>query len=156
MSGHTESHLQGSTDQSFALQDRNTVARQAPAVGIVCFLVAGGLIIAEADSNAEIYLMGALLAVGTAVIFGLVLPRGLRRDAAGGRGLVLAGIGALLVVPAFWSGLPLPLGAAAVLLGWAGHRAFRGSGLCVASLVLGALVCLTYLMIYLSDITAGG
>jgi hypothetical protein len=122
-------------------------------IGVVSYLVAGGLIVAQANSTAEIYLMGGLLTVVTAAIFGLVVPRGLRREAAGGRGLTMAAVGTLLVAPAFWSGVPLPLGAAAVLLGWAGHRAPRGSGLCIASLVLGVLVCIAFAMIYLGDIT---
>jgi hypothetical protein len=89
--------------------------------------------------------------VGAAVIFGLVVPRGLRHESAGWRAIVMGGLGLLLVVPAFWLGLPVQLGAAAVLLGYAGHRAPSGSGKALTALVIGAITVLAYLVIHLGD-----
>jgi hypothetical protein len=66
----------------------------------------------------------------------------------------MAVLGALLVVPAFWSGLPMLLGVAAAMLGYAGKRATTGSGKATAGLVLGLLTVVAYLAIYLSDYLA--
>jgi hypothetical protein len=92
-----------------------------------------------------------VLAVGVAVIFGIVVPRGLRHEAAGGRALVMGVLGLLLVVPAFWLGLPVQLGAAAVLLGYAGRRAPSGSGKAIVALAIGALTVIAYVSIYVGD-----
>jgi len=70
---------------------------------------------------------------------------------AGGRALVMGVLGALLVAPAFWLGLPVQLGAAAVVLGYAGMRASTRSGMSIASLVLGTLTLVFYLSIYIGD-----
>jgi hypothetical protein len=66
----------------------------------------------------------------------------------------MALVGALLVVPAFWLGLSPLLAAAAVLLGYAGKQATRGSGPATAGLVLGLLTIVAYLAIYASDYLA--
>jgi hypothetical protein len=92
-----------------------------------------------------------VLAVGAAVIFGLVVPRGLRHESAPWRAIVMGVLGLLMAFPAFWLGLPVQLGAAAVLLGYAGRRATRGSGRSVVALVIGALTVVAYLSIYLGD-----
>ena len=57
----------------------------------------------------------------------------------------------LLVVPASWSGLPMLLGAAATLLGYAGRRADSGAGKAIVALVLGLLAMAAYLAVYVSD-----
>ena len=54
--------------------------------------------------------MVALSALVTAGVFGLLLPRALREDSAPGRALTLSVLGLPLIVPAFWSGLPMVLG----------------------------------------------
>lgn len=87
-----------------------------------------------------------IIAVATVVavlVFGLLVPAGLKAVAAGssgwtGGGLAL-GIVAVLAVPvSFWSGLPLILGVAAGLLGGAARRTGRrGTG--TATVVLGVL-----------------
>lgn len=83
----------------------------------------------------------AVLAVVAVLVFGLLVPAGLRALEAGPTrwrgGSLAVGIVALLTLPvAFWSGLPLVLGTAAWLLGATGRRAGRG-GLATATLVLG-------------------
>jgi hypothetical protein len=72
----------------------------------------------------------AALAIG---IFGILVPAGLRGATAhpgraSGWGLALSVLGVVAVPVAFWSGLPLLLGTAGVLLGSAGRRAARDAG----------------------------
>jgi hypothetical protein len=72
----------------------------------------------------------AVLAVG---IFGFLVPAVLRGATARparacGWGLTLSILGVLAVPVAFWSGLPLLLGTAGILLGTAGRRAARDAG----------------------------
>jgi hypothetical protein len=85
------------------------------------------------------------------VVYPLVVARGLRQESAGGRALALGIIALLLIVPAFWSGLPMILGAAAALVGYAGRKAARGSGQATAGFVLGILSMVGYVALYVSD-----
>ncbi len=102
------------------------------------------------DTREAVVEIGVQL-VAAGLLFAVVVPRGLRHDSAGGRGIALALFGLLLLVPAFWLGLPLQLGAAAALLGYAGMRADNGSGKAIASLVIGVLGVVAYLAVYASD-----
>jgi peptidoglycan/LPS O-acetylase OafA/YrhL len=73
----------------------------------------------------------AVLAIG---IFGFLVPAGLRGAAArpgrtSGWALGLSIVGIVAVPVLFWSGLPLLLGTAGVLLGIAGRQAARDAGL---------------------------
>lgn len=130
--------------------------------GAVTGTAVGSVVIATAFTTlgahdwAEIGVVTAVIVVVAAVVFGLVVPRALRKESAGRTALTLAIIGLLLIVPAFWSGLPMVLGAAAALLGNAGRRASSGSGLCTAALGLGALAMVGYLAVYISDASNGG
>jgi hypothetical protein len=90
-----------------------------------------------------------LLAVG--LLYPLVVAPGLRRERADGRALVLGILGVLLILPAFWSGLPMILGAAAALLGYAGRRSAAGAGRATTALVLGTLSMVGYVAFYVSD-----
>jgi hypothetical protein len=83
----------------------------------------------------------AVLVVVAVLGFGLLVPAGLRalaaRRGSWSGGALALGIVALLSVPvSFWSGLPVLLGTAAVLLGAAGRRAAIGK-LTTAAFVLG-------------------
>lgn len=75
----------------------------------------------------------AVLAVVAVGVFGFLVPAGLRDAPArpggwSGWALTLGILGILAVPVAFWSGLPLLLGTAGVLLGAAGRQAARGAG----------------------------
>ncbi len=131
--------------------DHERARRAVVPVGITSLLIATACSFQGRNSMGEWVFELGLQVVAAAVIFGLVVPRGLRHESAGGRALVMAVLGALLVAPAFWLGLPLQLGAAAVLLGYAGKGASTRSGLSIASLVLGALTVVFYLAIYIGD-----
>ena len=86
-------------------------------VAAASFLVAAFFDLARADSAGEALSMVAFGLVVVSLLYPLVVARGLRADDAGGRALTLGVVGVLLIVPAFWSGLPMILGAAAALLG---------------------------------------
>ena len=134
-----------------AVTDHEQVRRAIVPTGVVCFLVAVGLSIQGADSTSEWVVEVVIEAVAAALLFGLAIPRGLRHESAGGRGIVFAVLGLLIVFPAFWIGLPLLFGATATLLGYAGKRAAHGSGRATASLLLGLLCVVAYLSIYIGD-----
>jgi len=72
--------------------------------------------------------MTAVVVLATAVVFGYLLHRALRRESAAGTALTLSSIALLLLLPAFWSGLPLVLGAGGALLGYAGKNAPNRAG----------------------------
>jgi hypothetical protein len=134
----------------------STARGLVPAVAATSTLVALGFTALGAHDWSELLVVGAVIVVTAAVVFGLVVPRALRKESAGGTALALAVPAALLVVPAFWSGLPMVLGAAALLVGDHGRRARTGAGTSIAALVLGALAMLAYVAIYVGDATSGG
>lgn len=125
--------------------------RTGYAVGAVSFAVAAVWIVIGAHEIVEVSSMLATAAVATVVAFGVVVPRGLRSGGAPRAALTMAALGLLLIVPAFWSGLPMVLGAAGALLGWAGRRADRGSRMSIAAAVVGLLAVAGYLATYLTD-----
>jgi hypothetical protein len=133
----------------------NGKARRAVVpIGIATLVVAAAFSFGGRNSMGEWYFELGLQAVTALVVFGVVVPRGLAHDGAGGRGIAMGVLGLLLVVPAFWLGISVQLGAAAALLGYAGRRADTGSGRCLASLALGALTVAAYLSIYVSEFMA--
>ncbi len=136
---------------------RKTVSQGAIApvaigsIALATVLAAVGTYASSNDQNTrEFLIVCAIIAVAAAVVFGLVVPRGLEREAAGATALTLSILGLLSIV-AFWSGLPPILAAGGALLGWAGRNAERGRGLCRAALVIGALALAADLAVYVSD-----
>src|SRR5213078_4687893 len=85
------------------------------------------------------FIIGVLVVLA-ALVFGLLVPAGLRGTGTGsarwtGASLAL-GIVALVALPvSFWSGLPLMLAVAAGVLAWDSRRA-RRSGVATAALVI--------------------
>lgn len=131
--------------------DRRRARQALVPVAVACFVVTTFLNVARADSAGESISMVALDLVILALVYPFVVARGLRQETAGGRAITLGALGLLLIVPAFWSGLPLVLGAGAALLGHAGRRATKGSGRAMAGFVLGLLAVIGYLATYISD-----
>jgi hypothetical protein len=129
--------------------------RTAVGIGVATAVVSGVLVALFAHDWGEILVVLAAIAVTTAVVFGAVVPRGLRRESAGGAALTCGIVAALLALPAFWSGLPLVLGVAAMLLGNTGRTAAHGSGKCIAAIVLGALASVFVLAVYVMEAFAG-
>ena len=103
----------------------------------------------------EVLFSVVLMAIVGAVIFVVVVPRALRKPTAGGTALGLAVPAFLLVLPAFWSGLPLILGVAGLVVGNHGRMASSGARKCIAAVVLGSLAVLGYVAIYVLSGVAG-
>ena len=139
------------TASSTASGERERTRRAVVPVIGASLLVAAFFDVARADSAGEALSMVALDLLVAAALVPLVLLPGLRAERAGGRALVLGVLAVLLIVPAAWSGLPMILGAAAALLGYAGKRAPAGSGQATAAFVLGILAMVGYLAFYVSD-----
>lgn len=138
--------------QDFVGTDDRARARQAlvpVAVGVA--VLGSTLSWLGANSRSEAIGEAVFIPLLTAAIFGLVVARGLRRTAAGGRGVAMGVVGLLAVPVLFWAGLPLVLGAGATLLGHAGKRADAGSGKAIASYVLGLLALIGYAALYVGD-----
>jgi hypothetical protein len=135
---------------------RGTLASHRTALlGVGSGLLAATLTTLFAHDWGEVAVSVTVIAVVTAGVWGYVVPRALGRASAGGTALGLAVPAALLVVPAFWSGLPLVLGVAALVVGNAGRKAPSGAGKCIAAIALAALTVLFYLFIYVSEGLAG-
>jgi hypothetical protein len=130
--------------------------RSAIPIGVFAATVAIGFTVLGAHDWGEIAVVATGIAVVTALVYGVVVPRALRKESAGGTGLALSIPALLLVVPAFWSGLPLVFGAAGFLIGQAGRRARSGAGQAMAATVLGALAVVGYVFSYVSDAASGG
>lgn len=136
--------------------------RHAPAVrtavlaGAAAALVASALTTYGAHGWPEILVTVPVILVTTALAFGVVVPRALRKDSAGGTALGLSIPAVLLVLPAFWAGLPLVLGLAGLVVGNAGRTGRSGAGKCIAAVVLGAVAVLGYATIYVMDAGVSG
>jgi len=131
--------------------DRDRARHALVPVAATSFCVAAFFDIARADSAREAFISVAVGLLAACVIYPLVVARGLRQESAGGRALAMGIIGLLLIVPAFWSGLPMILGGAAALLGYAGRKAASGSGQATAGFVLGVLSVVGYVAFYVAD-----
>jgi hypothetical protein len=125
-------------------------------IGIASALVAAAGTAFGAHDWGEIAVVWGVIAIATALVFGIVVPRALRKESAGGTALALSIPALLLLLPAFWAGLPLVLGVAGLVVGNAGRRAQSGAGKCIAAVVLGALAAVGYVAIYVSDGVNGG
>ena len=133
-----------------------TSPRTAAGIGVASCLVAVVGTAFGAHDWAELLVVAGILVITTGLVFGLVVPRALRKDSAGGTALGLSIPALLLLLPAFWSGLPLVLGVAGALVGSAGRRAPTGAGKCIVAVVLGTLAAVGYVAIYMSDGMTGG
>ena len=93
----------------------------------------------------------ATLVLVTGVVYGWLLPRKVFDERSGSTALLLAVLAALLLLPAFWSGLPLVLGAAGALLRNAARHATFGSRAAASAIILGLLCCIGYFAVYVVD-----
>lgn len=104
---------------------------------------------AEHNLTDYILVLG-IIAVGAAIVFGWVVPRGLRKESAGGTAVALSVL-AVLSIAVFWSGLPPVLAAGAVSLGLAGWNARSSLWLCRAAVVIGLFAIVGDVVIYIQD-----
>lgn len=124
--------------------------------GFASALVAAAGTAFGAHDWAEIAVVWGVIAAATLLVFGLVVPRALRRESAGGTALGLSIPALVLLIPAYWSGLPLVLGVAGLVVGNAGRKTPTGAGKCIAAVALGTLAAVGYVAIYVSDGMNGG
>jgi hypothetical protein len=136
-------------DTSTSERDRAGRALVPTTAAVLVSTVA--LTVYGAHDMTEVVVVLAILLPVIGGVYGILLPRELTKESAGGTSLLLAVIGALLLVPAFWSGLPLALGAAGAMLGYAGRHASTGSGKCTVALILGTLASIGYFAVYALD-----
>jgi hypothetical protein len=87
----------------------------------------------------------AIIAVGSLVVFAVVVPR---VERAGAVGVVLSAL-AILTIAVFWSGLPVVLAAGGMLLGWTARDRLLGR----AAIALGVLAIAADLLVYVADMT---
>lgn len=139
------------TQLTSAADDRTQVRQVLVPTAIAVALISCTLSWLFADTRAEAVGEVVFIPLFTAAIFAFVVARGLRHEAAGGRGIALGVVGLLAAPIAFWSGIPLVLGAGATLLGQAGRRADHGSGKAIAAFVLGLLTLIAYAGVYVGD-----
>ncbi len=150
-----------STAYSTDTRDRDRLRRLVAPTAVACAVIASGFTAVgvfyqgpkhDHDHSVwEFYSVTAVILLATAVVFGYLLPRALRKETAAGTALALSVIALLLLLPAFWSGLPLVLGAGGVLLGYAGRHAPSGAVRTTAAVVCGLLATLGYVAIYALD-----
>jgi hypothetical protein len=67
------------------------------------------------DALREFLVVTGMIAVSTAIVFGLVIPRALERGGSGGTALTLSLLG-LLLAAAYWSGVPPVLAIGGIVL----------------------------------------
>ena len=140
-----------STTSTTPSSERSRLRSLVTPTGIATAVVSSVFTYLGAHGPSEYVSMLALGLVTAAVVYGWVAPRALEREAAPKTAMAMSVIAALLTLPAFWTGLPLVLGAAGALVGYAGLGASKGSGLSIAAMLIGALSVLGYLTIYIVD-----
>lgn len=141
------------TTQS-SVDERDTLRRSLVPAAAAVLLTAAALTVYGAHDLGEIVVVVTGILATVVGVYGFLLPRALRRESAGGTALTLSLMAVALALPAFWSGLPMVLGVAGAMLGYAGRTASSGSGKSIAAVVLGALAVLAYLSIYVGEALA--
>jgi hypothetical protein len=146
-----ESTNRRSDDMSRTVSERVIAPVAIGAIALATTFAAIGTYVGDQEQGTKEFLVVCvIIAVAAAVVFGLVVPKGLQREAAGVTALALSILG-LVTVLAFWSGLTPILAGGGALLGWAGRDAARGRGTSWAAIVIGAIALVGYLAIYVTN-----
>ena len=142
------------------LLGRRRVNRDIATFGVVSTIVAVLVAILSVvlppmipDQLSALPIVVVVLLVISAVLFFLVVPRAARSNRPALAGLVCGIIG-IVFLPAFWSGVPIVLGAAGVLLGRMGQTTTGRGGLALAAIVTGTLAVVLDLFGFLLDRSA--
>ena len=131
------------------------MSREIPLAGVVSTIVAVLIAILSTvlppiypDQLRALPGVVLVLLIVSALLFFYVVPRAANSNRPAIGGLVCSILGLLLVI-AFWSGLPIVLGTAGALLG-RGSRTTRG-GLALAAIIVGAAAIVLNLVGFLAD-----
>jgi hypothetical protein len=131
------------------------VSRETRLVGIVSTIVAALVAVLSAvlppiipDQLRVLPILLVVLLVVSAALFFFVVPRAARSNRPAVAGLICSILGVLLVV-AFWSGLPIVLGAAGALLGRMERTTRRG--LAIAAVYIGVAAVALDFIAFLQD-----
>ncbi len=135
-----------------------SIAGTIVAVLVAVFSVVGSS--EQAEQLATLLVTVPALVLIAAGIFFLVVPRAVGASATPGSnrpavlGLVCGVLGLLLVVPVYWSGLPILLGTGGFVLGQSGWELSRDAGrggLALGAMVIGAAAILLDLAFFFPD-----
>jgi hypothetical protein len=107
----------------------------------------------HSESLGEYAIVLTVTAVAVAVVFGWLVPRGLRRESAGWTAIALSVLG-FLTIAIFWSGVTPVLAMGGITLGWAGRSARRGRFLCRGAIAVGIVAIVGDLVVYVQDMAA--
>ncbi len=131
------------------------MSRETRLVGIVSTIVAALVAILSTvlppvypDQLRALPIVLIVLLVVAAALFFFVVPRASRSNRPAVTGLVCSILGVLLIV-AFWSGLPIVLGTAGALLGRKART--TGGGLALAAVIVGIAAVALDLLALLAD-----
>jgi hypothetical protein len=142
------------THQAPAFADTTTraaIPRPVLWLAVAVFTATTALTLYGAHGRYEIPMVITGIIVSIIGVYGFLLPRKVAQPSAGGTALILSAVAAVLLVPTFWSGQSLILGAAGAMLGYAGRKAPSGAGKSIAAIVVGLLVSIGYFAVYLLD-----
>jgi hypothetical protein len=134
-----------STTQSLTHDSAVVDRRTSALVGFVSYVVGAAFTVPNAHKASEVAVVLVAAAIVALGVYGWLVPRGTATGTPG-TALGLSVVAALLLLPAFWSMLPLLLGVAGVMIG----RACTGfaSKRSYAAVGLGAIAVAGYLYLY--------
>ncbi len=139
---------------NLAVADHDRLRRMLVPLAVAVLVITTACTAIGAHDIREFAVVMGIVVLTLAGVYGYLLPRALTRESAGGMALTFSVIAVVLLLPAFWAGLPLVLGVAGALLGYAGKNARSGAGRSVAAFVLGLLATVGYVAIYVLDTLA--
>lgn len=134
-----------------ATDNRQRDYRTVAVLAVAVYVVTSALTIYGADDRGEIAIVMTLIAGTLLGVYGYLLPRELAKNRPSAAALVLSIGAVVLLLPAFWSGESLLLGAAGALLGYRNRKASAGASRSITALLLGLLASIGYLVIYVMD-----
>jgi hypothetical protein len=134
-----------------AMQPRAGLALPAAtAAALAAGLAAWGTFGNGGNGVGEYLIVLGVIAVATAVVFGRIVPRALRREEAGTTALLLSILG-VATIAVFWTGLPPVLAMGGLVLGWAGRESRRRRALSYAAAAVGAFALIANVVLYIQD-----
>jgi hypothetical protein len=120
-------------------------------LGVATTAVALGMLMVTAHDMDERLMMAPVIVGAALLVWGLVVPRGLRSGHLATPALWLSALALPLTVVAFWAHVPFVLATGGAYLGWVGRGAQDGAGRSIAALVMGLLAMVGYVAVIILD-----